>query len=187
MRCISKLLETVADAALRRPRAVQARHVQRSGPVRPLDAGGVVAARLPLPTTSRCARLRVLSSPHAPPGRLPHSRRRARRRHRAVTCVRELPRSPNRHTESFGHCSPATPPSFRRNPHGTRCSRSRHSKRLRTVLTRGPFVRRSRHAGITRWDRFGAGNGRRGRCLRIWSRRIGHEVEHRHRHAANKE
>ncbi len=51
---ISKLLETVADAALRRPRAVQARHEPRSGPVRPLDAGGVVAARQPLPP-SGCA------------------------------------------------------------------------------------------------------------------------------------
>ena len=49
---ISKLWETVADAALRRPGAVQARHEPRSGPVRPLDAGGVVAARQPLPTTS---------------------------------------------------------------------------------------------------------------------------------------
>ncbi len=34
-RRISKLLETVADAALRRPRAVQARHEPRSGPVKP--------------------------------------------------------------------------------------------------------------------------------------------------------
>ena len=45
--CIPKLLEKVADAALRRPSAVQARHEPRSGPVRPLDAGGVVAARQP--------------------------------------------------------------------------------------------------------------------------------------------
>ena len=57
--CISKLLETVADAALRRPRAVQARREPRSGPVRPLDAGGVVAARQPLPTTSGCTAIGV--------------------------------------------------------------------------------------------------------------------------------
>ena len=44
---IPMLLEKVADAALRCPRAVQARHEPRSGPVRPLDAGGVVAARQP--------------------------------------------------------------------------------------------------------------------------------------------
>ncbi len=44
---IPKLLEKVADAAPRRPRAVLARHELRSGPILPLDAGAVVAARQP--------------------------------------------------------------------------------------------------------------------------------------------
>ena len=37
--CIPKLLEKVADAALRRPRAVQARHEPRCGPCTPAERG----------------------------------------------------------------------------------------------------------------------------------------------------
>ncbi len=55
--CIPKLLETVADAALRRTRAVQARHEPRAAALsaRWTQAGWSQRDN-PLPTTSGCAR-----------------------------------------------------------------------------------------------------------------------------------